>query len=238
MDFLRFTGEAFIYSVLIGCGGVVVVAFTVAIFSAIGIDAQRFATEYIAVVGGCAIPVVAVFLVEAKRSIVENLAPVLARIFSPLVFLVVLAFLVAMPLTGKGPLEGREFLIAFDLMLALVLGLVAYVISAHREADKPSASDYVSVALIAVTLIADGVALAVMISRLSSFGVSPNRLAALGENIALLVNLAGLAALSLRFILRKGSFGALVRWQTAYLPVYAIWAAFVALGFPPIFGFR
>ena len=238
MDFVRFSGEALIYSVLIGCGGAVLVAFTVAIFSSIGMDATRITSEYVAVMGGCAIPVVAVFLVEAKRSIVENLAPVLARIFSPLFLAVVLVFVIVMPVTGRLPFADREFLIAFDVMLALVLGLVLYVISAHRDTDKPTVFDYLNLALIVVTLVADGVALAAIIGRLSTFGVTPNKLAALGENVALLVNLGGLAVLYTRYLSGKASFKALVSWQTAYLPVYAVWAAFVALGFPPIFAFR
>ncbi len=30
----------------------------------------------------------------------------------------------------------------------------------------------------------------------------------------------------------------LERWQTAYLPVYAVWAAIVVIGFPPLFGYE
>jgi hypothetical protein len=29
----------------------------------------------------------------------------------------------------------------------------------------------------------------------------------------------------------------LERWQTNYLPVYAVWAALVVLVFPPMFGY-
>jgi hypothetical protein len=40
-----------------------------------------------------------------------------------------------------------------------------------------------------------------------------------------------------RFLRRRGSFAALERWQTAYLPVYAVWARVVVGGFPPAFGY-
>ena len=62
-------------------------------------------------------------------------------------------------------------------------------------------------------------------------------MAALGENLILLVNLTWSAWLYARFITSRGPFAALERWQTAYLPVYAAWAAFVVLLFPPLFGF-
>jgi hypothetical protein len=39
---------------------------------------------------------------------------------------------------------------------------------------------------------------------------------------------------------RRGrvAFARLERWQTAYLPVYALWAWVVVMLFPPVFGFR
>ena len=53
----------------------------------------------------------------------------------------------------------------------------------------------------------------------------------------LLANLAGTAWLSSRFLARRGSFHRLERWQTAYLPVFIVWAAVVAVVLPPVFGF-
>jgi hypothetical protein len=61
--------------------------------------------------------------------------------------------------------------------------------------------------------------------------------AALGMNVILLVNLAWSAVLYVRFLRARGSFSALERWQTNYLPVYAIWAAVVVIVFPPLFGY-
>ena len=71
--------------------------------------------------------------------------------------------------------------------------------------------------------------MAVFVSR----NESSDRL--LGENLILLANLAWSAWLYSRFLGRCGSFAALERWQTAYLPVYGVWAAVVVVGFPPTF---
>jgi hypothetical protein len=62
--------------------------------------------------------------------------------------------------------------------------------------------------------------------------------AALGENLILLVNLAWSARLYASFLRHRGSFTALERWQVAYLPVYSVWAALVVAMFPPVFGYR
>ena len=67
---------------------------------------------------------------------------------------------------------------------------------------------------------------------------SANRLAALGANILLLVNLVLLAIGYVRFVVGRLTYQAIVDVQMRYLPVYAIWAALVVIVFPPLFGFR
>jgi hypothetical protein len=76
-----------------------------------------------------------------------------------------------------------------------------------------------------------------MIARIGDVGFSPNRTAALGLNLVLLVNLSGAAWLSVRFLRRRSSLHRLERWQTSYLPVFALWAAAVVVIVPPLFGF-
>lgn len=237
MDFLRFTGETVIYGGLVLCGIIALGLFLEIIFSTIKIDLSRFIGEYLIVYGGCAAAMIAIYLVEAKKSIVENFAPVLAKIFSPLFLISMAAFSIAMIVTGKSPYDERNFLIGFDLMLAAVLGLVLYVISARGLNDEPNFFDYMNLALILMALIINFVALSAIVYRLSAFGISPNKIAALGENLALMVNLGGLAVLYPRFFRKKIEFNLLERWQTSYLSVYAVWMAVVAFAFPPIFNF-
>jgi hypothetical protein len=86
--------------------------------------------------------------------------------------------------------------------------------------------------------VANGFALTAMLSRIAEMGFTPNRTAALGMNVILIVNLAWSAVLSLRFLRGRGSIAALERWQTAYLPVYAAWAALVVVVLPWVWGMR
>ncbi|MCY3845182.1 MAG: hypothetical protein OXH69_16765, partial [Acidobacteria bacterium] len=178
------------------------------------------------------------WLVEAKQSVIENMAPVLTRLFTPLFAAVLLALLASMAWTRNGIDLEREVLIGFDLLLAVVLGLLLYAISARDPRTPPELFDRVLFVLVASALVADGVALAAIAARISEFGFSPNRTAALGENLILLVNLAWSAWLYARFLAGRGPYAALERWQTAYLPVYAVWAGLVVVGFPPLFGFE
>lgn len=235
MDFIRFSGELLIYFALIALGGGVLTGFSGAVFQAIGINIGPFIGAWLLPCGAAGAIVVAAWLVEAKQSVIENMAPVLTRLFTPLFAAVLILFLGTMLWTGRGIDVERNVLIAFDLLLVVVLALLLYSISARDPQAPPDVFDLLQVVLVIGALLADGIALSAIASRISEFGFSPNRVAALGENLILLVNLAWSAVLYLRFLRKRGPFTALERWQTDYLPVYAAWAVSVVIAFPPAF---
>lgn len=235
MDFIRFTGEWFVYYVLIALGGGVLTAFTAGTFTAIGISPETFISQWIVPCGSVAAVVVAGWLVEAKQSVVENIAPVLTRLFTPLFTAVLLAFLLALGRTRTGIDVEREALILFDLLLVVVLGLLLYSISARDPLAPPGLFDKLQLALVVSALVIDVLVLLEITGRITEYGTTPNKAAALGENVILLANLAWSAWLLLGFLRRRTSFAALERWQTGYLPVYAVWAWIVVLVFPPVF---
>lgn len=238
MDFVRFSGELAIYYVLIALGGGVVTGVTVMLFSAIDMEAGWFVGPWLIPCGAAGAVIIGSWLVEAKQSVIENMAPVLTRLFTPLITLLLLAFLVTMAWTGNPINVEREVLIGFDLLLAVVVGLVLYSASARDPQAPPDVFDGLQLLLVVSALVVDAVALAAIAARISEFGFTPNRVAALGENLLLLVNLAWSAWLYASFLRRRGPFTDLERWQIAYLPVYAGWATLVVVVFPPMFGYR
>jgi hypothetical protein len=238
MDFVRFSGELAIYYVLIALGGGVITAFTAMLFSAIDMRPAWFIGGWLIPCGAAGAVVIGSWLVEAKQSVIENMAPVLTRLFTPLFTILLLAFLATMAWTGNPINVKREILIGFDLLLAVVVGLVLYAASARDPQAPPDFFDGLQLLLVTSALVVDGLALWAIAARISEFGFTPNRVAALGENLILLVNLTWSALLYWRFLRRGGSFSRLERWQVAYLPVYSAWAAFVVVAFPPIFGYR
>ncbi|CAN5789990.1 hypothetical protein BH20CHL1_BH20CHL1_04300 [soil metagenome] len=237
MDFIRFSGELFIYYVLIALGGGVLTGFMALTFQSIGIDIEPFFQSWLLPCGAAGAVVVASWLVEAKQSVIENMAPVLTRLFTPLFAAMLVTFLGAMLWTGRGVDIERDVLLAFDLLLVVVLGLLLYSVSARDPRSPPDAFDVMQVVLVVSALLANAVALWAIAARTAEFGFSPNRVAVLGVNVILLVNLAWSAVLYVRFLRGRGSFAVLERWQTNYLPVYAIWAAIVVIVFPPVFGY-
>jgi hypothetical protein len=238
MNFVRFSGELAIYYVLIALGGGVLTFFTMTMFMAIGMNAGWFVGPWLIPCGAAGAVIIGSWLVEAKQSVIENMAPVLTRLFTPLFTILLLAFLATMAWTGNPINVQREVLIGFDLLLALIVGLVLYAASARDAQAPPDFFDGLQLLLVVSALAVDGVALAAIAGRISEFGFTPNRVAALGENLILLVNLAWSAWLYAGFLRHRGSFAILEAWQVAYLPVYSIWAALVVVVFPPVFGYR
>lgn len=237
MNFVRFTGEWFIYYTLMALGGGVLIAFTIFIFQAIGLQAETVVLQWLIPCGAAAGVIIGAWLVEAKQSVIENMAPVLTMLFTPLFTVLLLAFIVAMLWTGNAIDVGREVLIGFDLLLVLVVGLQLYTISARDAQAAPGRFDKLQFLLLISALVVDVLALWAMTERISEFGFSPNKTAALGLNLLLLVHLSWSAVLYGKFLRGSSTFARLEEWHTAYLPVYAVWASFVVMVFPIIFDY-
>jgi hypothetical protein len=236
MDFVRFTGEWFIYYVLIALGGGVTMALTAGIFGPAGVDVDRIA-QWVVPAGAAGAVVVAAWLVESKQRVVENMAPVLTMLFTPLFAFMLLCAAVVYPVTVLGDSFDRDLLSVFDALLLVVLALVLYAMSARAPSTSPNWMDWIQLVAVASALVLDLMVLGSMIARIGDVGFTPNRTTALGLNVVLLVNLAGAALLSVRFVTRRSTFHRLERWQTSYLPVFAVWAAAVVVVMPPLFGF-
>src|SRR5688572_13815687 len=236
MDFVRFTGEWFIYYVLIALGGGVLMGLTAAILEPTGADVEQIAA-WVLPSGAAGGVIVAAWLVESKQRVVENMAPVLTMLFTPLFAVMLAGAAVIYAVTGLGDAFDRELLGVFDALLVVVLALVLYGMSARDPATSPDWMDRIQLVAVVSALVLDVMVLGSMVARIGELGFTPNRTAALGLNLVLLANLGGAAWLSGRFLARRSRLHRLERWQTTYLPVFALWAATVVVLLPPVFAF-
>ena len=136
MDFVRFTGEWFIYYVLIALGGGVLMGLTAAILKPTGIEVDRIA-EWVLPSGAAGAVIVAAWLVESKQRVVENMAPVLTMLFTPLFAVMLACAAVVYAVTGLGGAFDRDLLSVFDALLLVVLALVLYGMSARDPSTAP-----------------------------------------------------------------------------------------------------
>src|ERR671915_1530582 len=199
MDFVRFTGEWFIYYVLIALGGGVLMGLTAGILEPTGIDVDRIA-EWVLPSGAAGAVIVAAWLVESKQRVVENMAPVLTMLFTPLFAVMLTVAAVTYAVSGVAGAFDRELLGVFDALMVVVLGLRLYAMSAGEPSRLAGLMDRVQLLAVASALVLDVIVLAAMVARIGDLGFTANRAAALGLNLVLLVNLAGAAWFSTRFL--------------------------------------
>lgn len=233
IGFLRLNGEAIINCALILITGALLTGITLGLFAAIHLDVDEWYFNWIVICGLVSAPIVAMHLaiVRAQRA---PLAPLLARIFTPLALLTLLIYLGAMAWEHRSPFSDREFLIVFNVMLVAVLGLVVFDLC-ERKANR--FLDLNVLALIAVALVIDLVALSAIGARLSKLGFSPNRTVTLGTNLLVLVNLLGILASFWREH-RAREAVATKMWIARFLSIYGAWTAVIAFLLPWVFRFR
>ena len=238
MQYVRYNGELLIFTTIIMIGGMVMTGITFALFELIDLSIQEFYIRNIALYGGIAAPLVATFLIT---QIVKNrlrIAPILAKIFTPLFLLMTTAYLVTIVVNNQSPFTDRNFLIAFNGLLLLVLGLCIFSISERGDNANTGIQDYLNMALVTVTLGINTIALAAILFRLSSYGFTPNRIAVLGANVLGFLHLVVILFHYLQFARQKRSFENLEHWIVRFLPAYSGWSVFVVLVLPLLFRYR
>ncbi len=242
VNFIRFNGDLFIYSTLFVLGSGVLVGLATALFSLLSNqmanDFGEFFMRYLFWYGLVAIPLLATFLIERIPGGKIPFAAILARVFSPLFLILVVAYLLATLVSQRSPFLDRDVLIVFNLLLAVVLAICVFSILERPANPRGSTQDMINLALAAVTLLLDGLALSAILFRLTSFGLTPNRIAVLGANLLFFVHLVGICFYYIRLLIRRGSLEQLEGWIVQYLPAYAVWVLFVTAAFPFIFRFR
>lgn len=237
MSFLRFNGDLLVMLALILIAGMIMTGITIGLFGLIGFEIQTFYAEYIAVFGLAAAPVVATYLIQKNPQLVGKVSPVIARIFSPLVLITLVAYLVAILYSGKDPYNDRDFLILFNGMLLGVLALILFSVAEASTDEEYKLSGLVLLSLSVVTLVVNGIALSAIIFRISEMGITPNRLAVLGADSLILINLVMISIQLFKAIKMKKDFSEVGNSIAGFLPFYGLWAIIVTFIFPFIFGF-
>jgi uncharacterized membrane protein len=238
IDFIRHNGDLAITYALIAAGGGILTLITVGLFNSIGLDITEFYAENIVVAGAVAAPVVAAFLIGKFPALVSKIAPLIARIFSPLVLITLIVFLITMILTGKDPYNDREFLLIFNVLLLGVMVIIIFSVSGTSVIKNQRFNSITLFILSVVTIIIDLIALSAIFYRLGEYGLTPNRLAILVSNILVLINLIMIMAGLFRINFRNKEFRIVEMTVSRYLPVYLAWIIFVVFAFPLIFGMK
>lgn len=227
---VRSSGEVAVLYVLIAIGGGVLLALAGGLIAAVGLDAEPLA-EWVLPAGAAGAVVIAGWLVEARPRLAAGVVPALAQVFTPLfgaMIAVVLVTYVALRPDGFD----RDVVVLMDLLMVVVLGLAVYG-QAARPPDRAAGwDDRLRLAAVALALVLDLGVLGAMLARVGELGTTPNRIAALGLNVVLLVALTGSATTLGRALRGRIAMAAVERWQARAVLLLIAWAAFVAVVLP------
>ncbi len=238
LRFLKYNGDVVVMTTLIVIAGGIMSGVTIGLFSLIGFRIERFYMEWVGVFGLAAAPIVASYLIQTNPHLVGKVSPVIARIFSPLVLVMLVVYVVAMILSGKNPYNDREYLLVFNALLIGVLAILFFSVAESSKTGRSKLEMMVLFLLSGVTVIVNGIALSAIVFRMAEMGITPNRLAVLGANILILINLLMVTAQFYRVVADGEEVVGVGRVIARFLPIYFFWTGIVTFIFPLLFRFE
>ncbi len=238
LGYLKYNGDLVVMTTLILIAGGILSAITIGLFSLIGIPIERFYFDYVIVFALPAAPIIGTYLTQVNPQLVGKVSPVIAKLFSPLVLIMLTIYLVAMGYSGKDPYTDREFLIIFNIMLVGVMAIIFFSVAESAKDRSNRLMTWILFLLSIVTVVVNCIALSAIVFRIAAWGFTPNRLAVMGANVLILVNLIMVTSQLYKVIANRSDVSGVWKSITDYLPVYFIWTIIVTFVFPLIFGFK
>ncbi len=238
LSYLRYNGDLIVMTTLILIAGGILTGLTLGLFELIGLHIQKFYFEYIVIFGLPAAPLVGTYLTQTNPQLVGKVSPVIAKLFSPLVLVMLVIYLVAILYSGKDPYQDREFLLLFNALLIGVMALIFFSIAETTKNQQRIFEIWILALLSVVTIVVNGIALSAIVFRISEWGITPNRLAVLGSNILILINLLLVTLRLFKVITKKSDLTDVGKVMAFYLPIYSVWTVIVTFLFPLFFGFK
>ncbi|MHB1177384.1 MAG: hypothetical protein ACYCZO_03545 [Daejeonella sp.] len=238
LSYLRYNGDLIVMTTLILIAGAIMTGVTIGLFELIGIKIEKFYFDYVGILGLAAAPIVGTYLTQANPQLVGKVSPVIAKIFSPLVLMMLVIYLMAIVYSGKDPYNDREFLLIFNALLIGVMALIFFSVAETSNTSKSHVGIWVLFLLSLVTVIVNGIALSAILFRIAEWGITPNRAAVLGGNVLILINLLMVTAQLYRVLSKKADISSIGKATASFLPVYCVWTIIVTFIFPLIFEFK
>lgn len=238
LDFLRYNGDLVVMTAIILIAGGILAGVTMGLFRLIDIQVEEFYFQYIGIWGLAAAPIVGTYLVQTNPHLVNKVSPVIAKVFTPLVLVTLIIYLIAVMYTGKDPYNDREFLLIFNMLLIGVMAIIFFSITETSKNAGGKVGFMMLFVLSVVTILINGIALSAILFRISEWGITPNRIAVLGGNILILINLLLVTFRLFKAIKNDNEINKVENSIASYLPIYSLWTILVTFVFPVIFNFK
>lgn len=238
LEFLKYNGDLIVMTTVILIAGGLLTGITLGLFELIDLKIQEFYFKNIVICGLAASPIIATYLVQTNPQLVGKVSPIIAKIFTPLVLITLVTYLIAVIVSRKNPYDNRDFLMIFNFLLIGVMALILFSLSISSKKAFHQYNTLLLFALAIITIIVNGIALSAIMFRISEWGFTPNRLSILGGNILILINLLIVAFKLFKTIKNKAAIEEVEKSIAMFLPFYVAWTIIVTFLFPFIFQFK
>lgn len=238
LEYLKYNGDLIVMTTLILIAGGIMTGLTIGLFSLIGFQIEELYFQYVGIFGLAGAPIIGTYLTQTNPHLVNKVSPVIAKIFSPLVLLMLAIYLFAIIFSGSNPYNDRDFLIIFNLLLIGVMTIIFFSVAESSKTAESATVAWVLFLLSAVTIVVNGIALSAILFRIAEWGITPNRLAVLGSNLLIMTNLVLVTMGLFRSLKNKTDLTEVGKTIALFLPIYGVWAVVVTFLFPLLFGFE
>lgn len=235
--FIRFNGELLIMTGLLLIAGGMLTGITIGLFSTINMDVKGFYIENIAIIGGVASPIISFYLIRLYPTITNKIAPVIARVFTPLVLITLVVYLVSLIFSQSNIFEDRDLLLLFNVMFIAVMALIVFSISELDKSKKKNINVFILFLLASLAIIINSIALIAIFSRVT-YGLTPNRTVVFISNILIFVNLILIARNLYKSYFNPNQLNTVEQTVAKYLTIYAGYTIIVIFILPFLFGLK
>ena len=238
IEFLKFNGDLIVMCAIILLSCIVFTLITFGLFELINIKIEENYFRYFGIWWIAAIPMIATFLLQNNPQLINKVSPIIAKIFTPLVFINLLVYLTAVIYTGKYPYNDRNLLLVFNVLLIGVMALILFSVAEAGKSNKGFFTLYILFGLSILTIIINSIALSAISFRILEYGITPNRIAVLGGNILIFIHLLMVSYKLFKTVRGKAEIEAVETSIALFLPVYSIWTAIIIFVLPFVFNFK
>lgn len=238
IEFLKFNGDLIIMCGIILLSCMVFTLITFGLFELINIKIEESYFRYFAIWWIAAIPMIASFLLQNNPQLINKVSPIIAKIFTPLVFINLLIYLTAVIYTGKYPYNDRNLLLVFNVLLIGVMALILFSVAEAGKNNKGLFTLYILFGLSILTIIINSIALSAISFRILQYGMTPNRIAVLGGNILIFIHLLMVSFKLYKSVRNKAKIEEVETSIAQFLPIYSIWTAIIVFILPFIFHYK
>jgi hypothetical protein len=237
LAFLKYNGDLLVITTLMVIAGGIMSGVTMGLFKLAGFNIEKFYFENIVLFAFPAVPIIGSYLIETNPQLVSRVSPLIAKIFGPLVLIMLVIYLATIFVSPIDPFTDRDSLIVFNILLIAVMAIIFFSISENAN-QKSRPEVLLLLVLSIVTVVANGVALSAILFRIAQWGFSPNRTAVFGANVLILVHLLLVTVNLFGIVIKKADIQTVGKTIAQYLPVYFVWCTVVTFIFPFLFGLK